>query len=185
MGAFALGDVVVTEGNPGSLFSRAVMWATGSHFSHCFLVTGEDELTEATWPRVRTYSLSQRLAELAEEGRGWVSLRLPLTDGAQVARIATTFVGRQYDLLQILLFAVFRGFVLDGPLRLVCSRFVTAVYMDELTRDLFPLATVVSKAGRGNRRIPQLRIGYAAPHELVRYSAFEETGRSTPPPRDL
>lgn len=114
-------------------WSRAVAWASRSRWTHVALVVDCDTLIEAEYPkRVEYYSARERLYELSEQGRAWVLLEPDLTDAQRVGiyDAASVYVGRRYDILQCILYAIFGRFVLDGPLRVICSRLVTAVYTD-------------------------------------------------------
>jgi hypothetical protein len=168
-----LAQVVVTEADPRSWFSRLVRRVTGSPWTHAFIVTGEDELTEAWFPRVRRFSVAERMAELAEHSRRHVVLELPeITDEERgaVAAKARSYAGRNYDVGQVLLYYLFRRFWKDGEGTLICSRVVTAAHFSGLGTargNLFPPEHLENLSEEMRHRVDNLREGYATPVDLL------------------
>jgi hypothetical protein len=139
-GGLYTGQVVVTEGSRTDSVSKMVAWATGSWLTHCFMVTGPNELVEAYVPRVRTSSLSDRLKELIEEDRAFYVLDLPgltLSDRCKLARTAHGYVGRMYDVGQAILSGLAKKFVDDGKATIICSKATTGIFKDALSVSLF------------------------------------------------
>ncbi len=184
-----LGRVVVTEGGSG-LVSRAVRNATQSPWTHAFVITGEDELTEAWFPRVRSMPLGKRMYALAQEGRRHIALELPdLTaeDRQLVAAKARSYVGRRYDVAQVLLYYALRRFWRDGDGTLVCSRLVTASYRAALgpeRGDLFPPEFLAALPPELQGRRDNLINGYATPVDLL-YSCLLPVEEADHSPRAL
>jgi hypothetical protein len=186
-----LAQVVVTQADPTSWFSRLVSKVTGSPWTHVFVVTGENELTEAWFPRVRRFAVADRMAELEEHGRRHVVLELPdITEEerAVVAAKARRYTGRYYDVGQVLLYYLFRRFWRDGEGTLICSRLVTAAHFSGLGPDrgnLFPGEVLEDITEDMRHRIDNLRNGYATPVDLlhsrlVRIMAFEPAADPAP-----
>lgn len=178
------GMVVYTEGERWSPWSALIRWATKSRYTHCFIVTGDDQAVEAYFPRVRTLKVSDRLAELERQGRHAVladyqgrQFSLPFFEDAArraVADSALRFVGRYYDVLQAALYFVLGAFVNDGPKRLVCSRVVTAAYYDALDISLFSdIEEIGADMGLAPARIAQLQKGWATPNDLMVFSTLK------------
>lgn len=128
------GMVIVTEGDHTSIVSWGVRLFTGSWWTHAFMVLEGDQGIEAYVPRVRYLSISERLDKLKQTGRKVVVLDYPgITDIQRqgIVEQARQYVGRKYDYLQIVVYALTGRFVDDGPLRTVCSRFLENVYASE------------------------------------------------------
>lgn len=168
---FKLGQVVVTEGERDSIISRLIRWATGSWWTHCFVVSGPDEITEAWFPKVRQSKLSDRLRKLQKEGRAYAVLDLPgvtARQRCQIARTARSFLGRFYDVGQVLCFAIFRRFVLrDGVGTIMCSRLVTGAYAS-IEEHLFDVETIHKQFGAGYSRTENLLEDECVPADLLR-----------------
>ncbi|CAN5699565.1 hypothetical protein BH23GEM3_BH23GEM3_04400 [soil metagenome] len=170
---FLPAQAVVTEGDWTSWVSRAIRRVTGSKWTHTFLVTGPDELIEAWFPRVRTRTLSERTAELARDGRDYVVLELPETTDAErhaVVNKAKEYVGRFYDVGQVLLYYTLRRFWKDGEGTLICSRLVTAAHFSGLGPErgnLFPPEVLAAVPPRLEARMDNLKAGYATPDDLL------------------
>lgn len=165
-----VGQVVVTEGRATSPYSNLIAWATGSWWTHTFMVTGPDELTEARFPRVRTFKLSERIKQLHREDRAYYVLDRPGITVAERCRLVRTmrgYVGRYYDIGQVLLYAVLRRFVQDGSGTMVCSRAISAAFQDALGLQLFG---DLSKVDPGSTRIEDLAKGECTPADLLKSS---------------
>jgi hypothetical protein len=173
---FTLGQVVVSDGPRDSFISREVSRVTRSPRTHAFIITGPDRITEAWVPRVREYSLSERLSQLHREGRGYAVLDAPWLEARNrrwIADKARSYEGRWYDLGQIALFYLTRRFWNDGDGTLVCSRLVTASYWHGGGFHLFPdwhLRKLQRDPNIDQRalaaRWSNLRQGYATPADL-------------------
>src|SRR5688500_11624470 len=101
------GQFVITEGG-NSLISKLIAWHTGSWWTHAFIIVGKDEAVEATIPRVKKFDLHKRIKELEENDRAYVILDLPnitLQKRWKISAIAKSYVGKFYDVGQLLLFA--------------------------------------------------------------------------------
>lgn len=162
---FYPGQIVITEGGRKDIVSRMVAWATGSWFTHCFIVTGEDEIVEAYVPRVRKRSLIERLRELKKEDRAYYVLEVPkitLSDRCQLSKMAHSYVGRFYDLGQALLFGIARKFINDGTGTVVCSRAITGIIKDALGVDIFE-----GKIDPSSARAKDLMQGECTPADLL------------------
>ena len=164
-----IGQVVVTEGSRGSAISKTVAWATGSWFTHAFLVTGPDEAAEAWFPRVRTFNLTERMKELREENRAYAVLELSGMSAEErqglVSLSKRTFLGRFYDVGQAILYGLFRRFVSDGPGTLICSRYITASFHAG-GYNLFP-AELVARRFASSTRKDNLTRGQVIPSDLL------------------
>lgn len=177
MAPLKAGMVVVSEGNKKKFLSRMVMWLTGSIYSHAFIMVDSRLAVEARFPgvlqfwkpAVREFYAYERLEEIEAQGRRYVVMDMPcLTedDRENISEQARGYIGRRYDVLQALLYAVFKEFILDGPKRLECSRLITASYWEGATIPLFTPSSVPETY----RRRENLFSGYATPGELVEYS---------------
>lgn len=169
-------QVVITEGPPRDLVSWAIRQATGSAYTHAFLVLGE-HLVEAWFPRCRIYPLERRLEELELAGRDFTVLDLPgITAGERirVARKAVSYVGRLYDVPAVLGYLCKGRFLQDGGSALFCSRLVTAAFYSGIGRPLFSPRHLRRHlpGGESHPRYPDLLAGYATPHELL-YSRLQ------------
>lgn len=167
---FRLGQVVITEGQRSDWISKAIAAATGSWFTHCFIVTGPNELTEAWFPWVRKHSLIDRVKELHREKRAYAVLDLPGITAAQrcdVAREAHKFVGRWYDVGQALLYAAFKRFFGDGTGTVICSRHVSASFRNA-NHELFDVATVSRKFGTNHPRFSNIINDEIIPTDLFK-----------------
>lgn len=170
------GDIVVTSGS-GSWTSRLIEWFTESPWTHVFLVKDQTTLLESTFPKgVWVSSLPDRERELIANEQTWRVRRYPELEPEQLAGIlksAESMVGRQYDVLQALLFAVFHRFIADGPKRTICSRFITAVYKAGSV-NLFPDVIVEALAGKKFYRYSQLKKGWTLPQDFLQFADLEE-----------
>jgi len=163
-----LAAVVVTEGGNG-IVPGFIRRTTDSIWTHAFVVTGEDELVEAWLPRVRTVSLSKRLADLDREGRRYVILDYPFHEPhtrRKVAHKARSYIGRWYDVGEVLHYLWKGRFREDSGSALFCSRLVTASYLSGAKINLFPRGLLDHLEHRGHPRIGNLRDGYATPADL-------------------
>lgn len=171
-----VGDVVVTSGSH-SFGSRVIMWFTDSAWTHVFIVGENDALYESYFPiGVSKDSCAVRFAELERLGQAYRVLRVPeLTEHqrAMLVRGALGQWGRKYDVLQAVLYGLFRVFVRDGPMRVICSRFITVAY-EAASIDLFPAAVLDKRMGVLSRRYDQLRRGWCTPEDLIQFSALNE-----------
>jgi uncharacterized protein YycO len=162
------GQIILTEGGRTDFVSSAIRWATGSRLTHCFIVTGRDEMVEAYVPRVRKYSLEARLRELEQENRAYYLLDLPgitLQQRCRLVERARHYVGRFYDVGQALFFGLARRFTgHDGAGTLICSRLITAVFKEALDVDLFTTAMIEPS----DTRRAQLAAGECTPNDLLR-----------------
>lgn len=125
------GSVVITEANWKSWISRGIAKATKSKWTHCFIVTGPDEAVEGTFPRAKKFKLSARLAELKAQKRDYVVFDHPdntLQRRWRLTATARSWVGKWYDVGQILIYLFTGRFHKDGIGTVVCSRMVTGVY---------------------------------------------------------
>ena len=178
-----LGDVVVTSGTRQQWRSRLLMWAMNSMWTHVFIVGPNDTMLESSFPHgVRISSLADRVASLQHEERAAHVLRYPGLTAADALVVATTAAnmrGRKYDVLQAILYGLFRHFIKDGPLRLICSRYVTASYADDAGIDLFPVRVLDERAGRANARYAELRKGWCAPQDFLDYAVLQEARPDT------
>lgn len=178
---FKVGDVVVTSGTRRQLVSRLLMWAMGSTWTHVFIVGPGDTLLESAFPHgVAISSVADRLQELAREGRVYRVLRLDGLTDEQATTITTAAAGmrgRKYDVLQAVLYGLCRHFIKDGPLRLICSRYVTAAYA-ATGIDLFPVETLDRRAGHDEDRYAELRKGWCTPEDFIDFSVLIEAGPS-------
>jgi hypothetical protein len=164
-----IGDVIVTEGERKSIVSRLIAYFSGSWATHVFVVTGPDEAVEARFPRVRKFALQDRLYELEQQGRAYAVLdihQLTTESREAVAAEARGYVGRFYDFGQILMFMLTRRFWQDGSGTLTCSRLVTSAYLEGARVNLFP-ARLLSQYPPDHHRLPDLKLGYAAPVDLL------------------
>jgi uncharacterized protein YycO len=163
-------QVVVTEGSHKSLISLAIRWATGSWWTHAFLVVGLEQGIEAKLPRVAPVDVQERLAELRREDRAYAILDLPSLSSPQrlaIVQQANSYIGRFYDLGQDILFALTGQFWNDGTGTLVCSRLITAAYADGAHQDLFDEATLAQQFVPTHSRLDNLRSGFAIPSDLL------------------
>jgi hypothetical protein len=161
------GMVIICEGGQKDFVAKLVRWATGSRLTHCFVVTGADEIVEANIPRVRRAALFPRLAELLKDDRAYYVTDYPgLTpkDRCQVVQRAHAYVGRWYDLGQAILYGLVRRFIRDGAGTLTCSRLVTAVFKEALGIELFDL----SKQDPTSTKLADLAKGECTPDDLLK-----------------
>lgn len=169
-------DVVVTSGDRTRWQSRLIMWFSNSTWTHVFLVKDETTLIESYFPvGVAEDSLAARFAELAANGQTYRVLRLPdLTTAERQAILlaATGMLGRKYDILQAVVYGLFHVFIQDGPMRVICSRFITVAC--SAARDLFPAAVLDARAGHTVRRYDEMRKGWVTPEDLLEYSVLSE-----------
>jgi hypothetical protein len=166
--------VVVTQGDPNSVVSRAIRLVTGSWWTHGFVVISATEAIEAKFPRVVVLNIQERLAELDRENRDYQVMDLPdITDEdrAKVAKAAMDFNHRMYDIWNCVYYMVFKVWV-EGGKRLVCSRLMTAAFYDGLFHKVF--RHVYRKLPNGlKHRARNLEDGYCTPDEFLRYSDLE------------
>lgn len=161
-----LGDVIVSEGSR-AFWSRHFARQLRSRATHAIVVTGVDEAVEATFPKVRTVCLSERLAELRRAERAYAVLRVDGIDRTVLAHQAKSYVGRWYDVGQLLLYVLLGGFVRDGDGTLVCSRLVTASYWRGAGVNLFPCDRLAHGYPLGHARRGNVADGYATPVDLL------------------
>lgn len=164
---FELGTVIVCEGGQDDFISKLVRWATGSRLTHCFVVTGADEMIEAHIPRVRKQPLLARLTELRKENRAYYLMDYPgLVDKDRdlLVQRAHAYVGRWYDMGQVLLYGIARRFRKDGAGTLTCSRLVTALFKEALGIQLFDVA----KLDPSITNLSDLAKGECTPDDLLK-----------------
>ena len=165
-----LAQVVVTEGQRDSLISKGIARFTGSWATHVFISGWGSGGVEAWLPKVKPLDVAERLEELRSQDRAYVVLDLPsLTIKQRMAIVAKaeSYIGRYYDVGQILLFALTGKFWSDGPGTLVCSRLITAAYFSGAEENLFDDLTLGTKYPLTFPRIGNLRRGYAVPSDLL------------------
>lgn len=166
---FREGQVIVSEGNRKSLISKGIAFYTGSWATHAFIYVGNGQGVEATFPRVRYLDVNKRIEELKRKNRAFVVLELPgITDDLRtaVARKAETYVGRFYDVGQLLVYMLLGKFWKDGTGTLVCSRLVTAAHYS-VGEVLFDEETLAKYYPPCHPRLDNLRRGYATPVDLL------------------
>lgn len=166
--ALRLGQVLVVEGGSG-WESRGVMAATKQRATHSVLITGADRGVEAWFPRVREVpDVAARLVEYRDQKRAYAILDLPtltLARRLQIAKNGLSYVGRFYDIGQVVLFALTGRFWSDGAGTLVCSRLVTAAYFDA-RENLFDADTLTALPPGFPRRA-NLAQGWVTPGDLL------------------
>lgn len=162
--SFLPGQIVITEGNRKSLPSKLVAWATGSWWTHAFVVSGVNLAVEATFPRVRQFKLSERLEQLEREDRAYVVFDMPMASSLRwkLAGWARGFVGKWYDVGQLFYYKIRGQFVKDGIGTLVCSRVGTAIY-SKAGINLFPREHLREVLPPGFARVDNLEDGYVQP----------------------
>lgn len=185
---YSVGSVVITEGDRGSIVSKLIAYFMKSWWTHSFLVIGPNKGVEADFPQVKTFLLCDRFRELHKQERSWVALERPgmtLAQKAKLVRKARSYVGRFYDVGQLLIWAAnyswswlrwkiaHRGkpsgqFYRDGEGTLVCSRLVTASYWSGLGVALFPEEVLDANYAPDHPRLGNLRNGYATPPDFLR-----------------
>lgn len=173
------GMVVITQGDPSSIVSRLIRWATGSWWTHGFVVISDTEGMEAKFPRVCRLSLKERFAELEAGGRDYAVMDLPnITDEQreQVVLAALKLEGRLYDIWNCLYYGIFKMWV-EGSHRFVCSRLMSAVFYDSLDVKIFDGAIDRMPSSLWYR-LPNLSDGYCTPDEVLRYSILTELMRT-------
>lgn len=164
-----LGQVIVTEGNRNSLISKTTAWATGSWFTHVFVVTGADTAVEAFVPRVREFKLSDRMRELRQEKRAYAVLdhSLTLRERCRLVDVANASIGKFYDVGQALIYGTWRRFYKDGPGTLICSRLITHIY-SEIGIDLMDDEWVAQHFDPASRSVEDLKRGMVTPADLLK-----------------
>jgi hypothetical protein len=170
MSLLRLGQVVVTEGGRDSLISRGIAEFQGSWATHAFIGVGKGRAVEAHFPRVRYLNVADRVRELKAQDRAFAILDLPdlrLDRRLLTARKAEEFVGRFYDVGQVLLYALTNRFWNDGTGTLVCSRVVTGAFFGGGKENLFDGATLDRHYPVGHPRRTNLASGYATPADLL------------------
>lgn len=165
-----MAQVIVTEMNRHNVLSRAIAHTTHSVVTHCFMALGASYGIEATFPRVRTFNLDEKLDELRANDQAYAVLDIPsLTLGQRYNAVvkALSYEGRFYDVGQMLLYALTHKFWNDGTGTLLCSRLVTAAYLEGAKVSLFPEDLLAAKYGETHPRLANLRAGYATPADLL------------------
>jgi hypothetical protein len=173
------GMVVVTSGSRHSLISKAIAWATGSWWTHAFIVTGTTTAVEAFNPRVREIEIGERMIELEKNGQSYIVLDLPnITDEQRekVAAVAKSFIGRSYNNLQTILFGLFRVFWKARASEPFCSTLVTKVFQSALNLHIFTERSGNELIARFYYRWHNLVEGLVTPVELVQFSALHIVG---------
>jgi len=167
------GQVVVEECNRANPFSRSIAKATRSQVTHTFIVGARGEIIEAAFPRVRRVAADAKVADLRRQQRAFAVLDVPdlnVFERLRVALKAETYVGRYYDVGQLLLYWATGQFWQDGAGTLVCSRLITASYYAGLGLDLFPQRILDAHYGHlkaGDPRLADLKAGYVTPVDLL------------------
>jgi hypothetical protein len=171
---FKPGMVIVTQGDPKSWVSRAIRFATGSWWTHGFVVLTPTEGLEAKIPRVATLNIQERIAELEAGDRDYIVMDLPgITDAErqQVVTAAMSFNHRMYDIWNCVYYTVFKVWA-EGGRRLICSRLMSASFFDGLALNVFE--HVHDKLPDALQyRESNLIDGYCSPDEFFRYSDLE------------
>lgn len=158
---------MVCEGGQHDFISKLVRWATGSRLTHCFFVTGDDEIVEAYVPRVRKNSLSKKLTELKTQDRAYFVLDYPGLAPIHrevLSRRAREYVGRWYDIGQAVFYGFARRFRKDGAGTVTCSRLITAVFKEALGFRLFDL----SRFDASLTNLSDLAKGECTPDDLMK-----------------
>lgn len=166
----AVGQVVVTEGERDSCVSKAIAAFSHSWATHCFLLTGLGTAVEAKFPRVVQLDPVVRLSALRDADRAYVVLDYPgvtAPDRLRIAQRADSYVGRWYDVGQLLLFALTHRFWGDGTGTLDCARLVTGAYDEGAHIDLFPKDFLDAHKAQLGHRIGNLAHGFPLPFELL------------------
>jgi hypothetical protein len=159
--------VVVCEGGQHDFISKLVRWATGSRLTHCFIVTGDDEIIEAYIPKVRKNNLTKKLAELRSQDRAYFVLDYPGMAPIHrelLVRRATEYLGRWYDIGQAILYGFARRFRNDGSGTVTCSRLITAVFKEALGYQIFDL----SRFDPSLTNLSDLAKGECTPDDLMK-----------------
>lgn len=172
------GMVIITQGNPRSLISNLIKRATGSWWTHCFIIVSETESIEAWFPRTRRFNTQERLDLLKREKRDHVVMDLPgITDEDRVKVVekAETYIGTLYNVWNALFFLIFKTWVEKGR-RVFCSQLIATSYLKALRRNLF--SNIEENIPESLKdRVSNLHDGYCTPVELYRYSDLKECER--------
>lgn len=167
---FQAAQVIVTEGERGSCISEAIAAFTDSWATHAFLVTLGGQAVEATFPRVAPLDYAARLQLLEAQDRAYAVLDLPnitADERRAIANKVTSYIGRWYDLGQLLLFAATGRFWGDGTGTLDCSRLITGAYAEGANVNLFSEEVLEKYKTQLGDRIGNLRHGFPLPAELL------------------
>jgi hypothetical protein len=163
-------QVVVTEGGRRSFVSRGIHRFTGSWATHAFVATFKGDGVEAWFPRVRRLNGEARLAQLEFQDRAYAVLDVPkltLQQRWRIAAKAESYIGRFYDVGQLLLWGLTGQFWNDGDGTLICSRLVTASYWKGGNVHLFDDALLADKYPTPHPRRANVSRGYATPLDLL------------------
>lgn len=166
-----MGQVVIQEVDRTNWLSRTVASCTHSQVTHAWIATRRGYGVEAWFPQVRIIPVKERLAELRAKDRAFAILDLPSIGQVERAAIvdkAESYIGRWYDVGQILLFLLTGEFWDDGAGTLICSRLVTASYFSGAQENLFPDALLATEFPVTFPRLDNLRAGYVVPSDLLR-----------------
>lgn len=185
--ALCTGQVVIVAGRPGYWLHRIVAWATGWWWVHAFVIVDEDRAVEATWPKVREFSVSERLAQYRRQGQEYVVLDyehgydrgdrpLSIDERHGIGVQARSYIGRWYNLFSIVWYLFFRAFNrTGGGKHPFCSRLVTASYRQGAKIDLtagLEQGVVLNLAKY--ERLNAMRDGYVTPAEILFYLGFRK-----------
>lgn len=177
------GMIVVERRRKRTRIGTLVKWATGSEWTHCWMVTVPHLGigVEADLPRIRRMHPQQRIAQILADGGQVKVLDRPTWTAAERAAIVATcdsYVGRLYDIVQCLYYLLFGKFVNDGTRRMVCSRTMTASVMEGARQMIFDPATLVAKGvTMGSKLFNDLLLGWATPRDIALYSNLTDVTR--------
>ena len=135
------------------------------------LVLNATTAIESRFPRVRIFDLSSALAEWRAQDRAYAVLDLPDQSDEtrqQIVACARTYLGRWYDVPQMVLFLLTARFWNEGVHRLVCSRLVAESYIAGGHETLFPEDLLAKRYALDDPRLDNLRMGEVAPVDFLR-----------------
>lgn len=164
------GDIILTEGVRTSWISRTIAAVTDSWATHVHLVVDDARnAVDARFPRVRRLNALQHLKTLRAQDRAALVLRYPGNlrpeELAALTTVAEDFVGRWYDVGQVLLFLLTKRFWNDGTGTLACSRLITAAY-HHAGLQLFPPA-LLNRHFSAHPRRDEIARGWVTPADLL------------------
>ncbi len=167
---FEPGTIIITRGRKFDPVSTAIRLFSGSWWTHAFIIINETEAIEAWFPRVRKFNYSNRLVQLRKEGRYIKVLELPdLSDIERytVVHNAVSYIGRLYDIWNLLYYVIFKSWFESGT-RMVCSSLIARAYTNAGRPIFNELPSTMPHRLRDN-----LQDDYCTPEDILQYSDCE------------
>ena len=120
--------IILSRG--GNPISRTIRWLTWGDWSHASLLTPDNTVIEAVWPRVRTLPFAEWVQGVAAKDFQIFTVQTTVAQTEDVIAFAHEQVGKHYDLAGDLHFLIRKNYAQEPDDRWFCSELVDRCFKE-------------------------------------------------------